>query len=360
MTELDAARRTIDEVDAEMARLFCERMRAVEAVAAYKKERGLPVLDASREEAVVAKNRARLPDADADRLGDLYEDFLRHNMALSRALQKRLLARDAVAYQGVEGAFAHLALRRLYPHARAVAFATWRDAVEAVSDGRVEAAVLPFENSNAGDVSAVLDLCYAHEELYVSRVFDLPVSQNLLGVPGATLADVKTVVSHPQALAQCAKFLLHARRRDERISQHGRRRETRARHGRPVARGHRLARDGGALRPRSARADIAETSDNTTRFIVVTREQPQKGGRFSLLFTVEHAAGMLARVIPHHRRVRLQHGEHQEPPPCRTCRGNIIFTPNWSGSRPTSFSPPCAACARPCACWAYTTGSESL
>ena len=46
MTELDAARRTIDEVDAEMARLFCERMRAVEAVAAYKKERGLPVLDA--------------------------------------------------------------------------------------------------------------------------------------------------------------------------------------------------------------------------------------------------------------------------------------------------------------------------
>ena len=43
--------------------------------------------------------------------------------------------------------------------------------------------------------------------------------------------------------------------------------------------------------------DIAETSDNTTRFIVVTREQPQKGGRFSLLFTVEHAAGMLARVI---------------------------------------------------------------
>ena len=118
MTELDAARRTIDEVDAEMARLFCERMRAVEAVAAYKKERGLPVLDASREEAVVAKNRARLPDADADRLGDLYEDFLRHNMALSRALQKRLLARDAVAYQGVEGAFAHLALRRLSARAR--------------------------------------------------------------------------------------------------------------------------------------------------------------------------------------------------------------------------------------------------
>lgn len=297
MTELDAARRTIDEVDAEMARLFCERMRAVEAVAAYKKERGLPVLDASREEAVVAKNRARLPDADADRLGDLYEDFLRHNMALSRALQKRLLARDAVAYQGVEGAFAHLALRRLYPHARAVAFATWRDAVEAVSDGRVEAAVLPFENSNAGDVSAVLDLCYAHEELYVSRVFDLPVSQNLLGVPGATLADVKTVVSHPQALAQCAKFLrmLGA--------------ETSEYPNTAVAAKH--VHDTGdrslaaIASPETAEIyglvvlapDIAETSDNTTRFIVVTREQPQKGGRFSLLFTVEHAAGMLARVI---------------------------------------------------------------
>ena len=53
--ELEQARREIDAVDAEMAALFCRRMDAVRRVAAYKQARGLPVLDASREEAVVAK-----------------------------------------------------------------------------------------------------------------------------------------------------------------------------------------------------------------------------------------------------------------------------------------------------------------
>ena len=57
--ELEQARREIDAVDAEMAALFCRRMDAVRRVAAYKQARGLPVLDASREEAVVAKNCAR-------------------------------------------------------------------------------------------------------------------------------------------------------------------------------------------------------------------------------------------------------------------------------------------------------------
>lgn len=297
VTELDAARMKIDEADAAMAQLFCARMRAVEEVAAYKKEHGLPVLDASREEAVVAKNLARLSEADAGELGALYEDFIRHTMALSRARQKALLARDAVAYQGVKGAFSHIALKRLYPHAKAVAFATWRDAVEAVSDGRVEAAVLPFENSNAGDVSAVLDLCYAHEELFVSRVCDLPVSQNLLGMPGAALAGVKKVVSHPQALAQCAKFL---RMLGVETAEYPN-----------TAAAAKYVRDTGdaslaaIASPETAALyrleilapDIAETSDNTTRFIVVTREKPTSGSRFSLLFTVEHAAGMLARVI---------------------------------------------------------------
>ena len=67
--------------------------------------------------------------------------------------------------------------------------------------------VLPFENSHAGDVSEVLDLCYAHRDICVCDVYDLPVSQNLLGVPGAHWSDVKKAVSHPQALQQSAKFI---------------------------------------------------------------------------------------------------------------------------------------------------------
>lgn len=103
--ELEQARREIDAVDAEMAALFCRRMDAVRRVAAYKQARGLPVLDASREEAVVAKNCARLPD---EAYAEYYEDFIRHTMGLSRAFQRAVLGLGTVAYQGVEGAFSTL------------------------------------------------------------------------------------------------------------------------------------------------------------------------------------------------------------------------------------------------------------
>ena len=103
--ELEQARREIDAVDAEMAALFCRRMDAVRRVAAYKQARGLPVLDASREEAVVAKNCARLPD---EAYAEYYEDFIRHTMGLSRAFQRAVLGMGTVAYQGVEG--------RVQPH----------------------------------------------------------------------------------------------------------------------------------------------------------------------------------------------------------------------------------------------------
>ena len=202
--ELEQARREIDAVDAEMAALFCRRMDAVRRVAAYKQARGLPVLDASREEAVVAKNCARLPD---EAYAEYYEDFIRHTMGLSRAFQRAVLGMGTVAYQGVEGAFSHIALTRLFRHVRAQAYPTWAEVFDAVAGGDAAYGVLPFENSHAGDVSEVLDLCYAHRDICVCDVYDLPVSQNLLGVPGAHLSDVKKAVSHPQALQQSAKFI---------------------------------------------------------------------------------------------------------------------------------------------------------
>ena len=107
----------------------------------------------------------------------------------------------------MEGAWSHIALRQLFPFAKAQAYSTWNEVVEAVERGDAYCGVLPFENSNAGDVSAVLDLLYAHPGLKVARMCDLPIRQDLLGVPGATLETVKTVVSHPQALAQSSVFV---------------------------------------------------------------------------------------------------------------------------------------------------------
>ena len=104
MNELEQARRQIDEIDAQMAALFEQRMQAVTMVAHHKAKTGMAVFDASREDAVVAKNVARLQNP---KMAEYYEDFIRHTMAVSRSYQEYRLGLDKVAYQGVEGATKH-------------------------------------------------------------------------------------------------------------------------------------------------------------------------------------------------------------------------------------------------------------
>jgi chorismate mutase/prephenate dehydratase len=295
MDLLENARHTIDEVDAQMAELFEKRMQAVTDVARWKAENGRPVLDAAREQAVIDRNTARIQKAE---LRPYYRTFLCEAMAVSRAYQQALLGRDTAAYQGVEGAWSHIALRTLYPQARALACETWADVFDAVEENRAEVGVLPFENSNAGDVSSVLDLLYLHKDLYVCRMYDLPIRQDLLGVAGAALGDIKTVVSHQQALAQAAPFL----RLHHFATESWGNTADAARHVAQLKR-----RDTAAI----ASAETAqlygltvlaegvnEDGDNTTRFAVITRRRPEGvGNRIALLFTVDHKPGKLAQVI---------------------------------------------------------------
>ena len=112
MDKLQRARKTIGEVDAEIAKLFCKRMEAAALVAEYKKERGLPVPDQSREDALIAQNSALVEDPV---FREYYVNFLRYTMKLSRDYQQRLISGMRVAYGGVPGAFASEAAELLYP-----------------------------------------------------------------------------------------------------------------------------------------------------------------------------------------------------------------------------------------------------
>ena len=89
MRTLEELRVEIDRIDQQMVQLFEERMQVVAEVMAVKKAAGLPILDASREEAVVAKNTSRLSDP---ALADYYERLIRQMMALSREYQAKLMA----------------------------------------------------------------------------------------------------------------------------------------------------------------------------------------------------------------------------------------------------------------------------
>ena len=88
--KLDAAREQINKIDAEMARLFAERMHAVEAVAGYKAENGLQIRDENRENQLVSRNLGYIADENKDIL-DAYAEFQRKVMDLSVKYQEKLI-----------------------------------------------------------------------------------------------------------------------------------------------------------------------------------------------------------------------------------------------------------------------------
>ena len=117
MDTLEQARAEIDAVDAQLAALFERRMAAVLSVAQYKQAHGLPVYDAAREAVVLEKAAARIQDP---ALRPYYRDHVQNMMDVAKQYEAEVLGENRAAYQGVEGAFAHIALRALFPHAEAV------------------------------------------------------------------------------------------------------------------------------------------------------------------------------------------------------------------------------------------------
>ena len=156
--KLEEARRIINEVDSQMAELFIKRMKAAEMVYDFKKEYGLPILDEKREAAVIEKNSALVED---EILKGYYIDYIKNLMSLSRAYQYRMQNGLKVAYSGVEGAFAHIAAGRIFPEGNRISYSDFKAAYNSVLNGECDIAVLPIENSYAGEVGQTLDLIFS-------------------------------------------------------------------------------------------------------------------------------------------------------------------------------------------------------
>lgn len=294
MDALEQARAEIDTVDAQLAALFERRMAAVLQVAEYKRAHGLPIYDAAREAAVLEKAAARIQQP---ALRPYYKDHVQHMMDIAKQYEAAVLGQNRAAYQGVEGAFAHIALKALFPHAEAVSYSTWDEVFEAVASGEAAHGVVPFENSHAGDVSAVLDLCYNHPELWVVDVYDLPISQNLLVLPGTQLSQLRTVYSHQQAIAQSETFLKQFRLPATAMANTAMAAKFVAESKDPTKAAIASAETAALYGLEILVPNINTDGDNTTRFIVLSREKPTVGNRFSLLFTVDNKPGKLAEVI---------------------------------------------------------------
>lgn len=175
-----------------------------------------------------------------------------------------------VAYQGEPGAFGHEACLTFLPDYEAVRKRSFADVFDSVAAGETELGVLPEENSAAGVVPDVKELLDRGELEVVARHV-LPVRMHLLGIQGASLSDIRLVVSHPIAIAQCAETLRSlGLATEEALNTAGAAKE--------------LAESGDATRAVLAsaaaastyglailRPDMQDRADNATRFVVLSR-----------------------------------------------------------------------------------------
>jgi prephenate dehydratase len=107
-----------------------------------------------------------------------------------------------VAYQGIEGAYSHLACTNVFPNYETKACENFQTAIQLVEQGKAGYAMIPLENSTAGRVEEIYRLLPKTHLSIVAEHFE-PVNHCLLALPGTSLSEIKTVSSHPQALAQC-------------------------------------------------------------------------------------------------------------------------------------------------------------
>ena len=293
--KLEEARKIINEVDLQMAELFVKRMRASEMVSEYKKEFGLPVLDQKREDAVIERNSSLVEDAE---LKGYYIDFLKYTMSVSRAYQYRLQSGLRVAYSGVAGAFAHIAAGRIFPEGNRVSHSDFKAAYDSVVKGECDVAVLPIENSYAGEVGQTVDLIFSGG-LFINGIYELEIHQNLLGLPDATIDDIKRVTSHPQALSQCHDYIEMRGFETEESNNTALAAKTIVELKDKTIGAIASVETAEIYGLKVIEANINKSGENTTRFAVLSKVKSDSPSLSStvLMFTVKHEVGSLAKAI---------------------------------------------------------------
>lgn len=204
-----------------------------------------------------------------------------------------------VAIQGELGSFSHEAARRVLPHCSVVPCATSAEVFDRVRSGALPAAVVPIENSLAGSVAEHFDLLLS-SGLFIQKEFRLRIEHNLIAVPGVRLSDVRRVLSHPVALAQCRRFF---RRRPRIVPEpfydtagavkHVL--DNQFQHAAAIAGPQAAGQYGGRVLLRS----LEDNKQNFTRFFLVGRGRRILPGanKTSLAFSVKNLPGALFKAL---------------------------------------------------------------
>ena len=205
-----------------------------------------------------------------------------------------------IAFQGTSGAYSEMAAQRAWPGAATLPCPQFEDVFAAVNEGRAPYGLLPIENSTGGSIHRNYDLLLEHDLPIVAET-ELPVAHNLVALPGTTLAQIRRVCSHPQALAQCEAFL-RGLSNVEIVATYDTAGSARAirEQGLTDTAAVASARAAEIFELEVLQAGIQDFRDNITRFLLVARDPAPIGGapdKTSLAFALPNAPGALFKAL---------------------------------------------------------------
>ncbi len=280
-------RKQIDQIDTQILRLIKERMTLAILTNKLKPQ----IQDRQRELEI----ESRLQNLSNEIVPpEFVQQIYATIFAQSRLVQQKKHA--VIAFQGERGAYSELAIKYWQSDLIAIPCREFAEICEGIQSGIYDFGIVPLENSLAGSVGLVNDLLIS-SHLYIVGAVEIPISHCLLSVPGSDFNQVRSVYSHPQALAQCRHFL--------------------QRHGlEPIpyydtAGAARMVAEKG-IKSNAAIASsltaqlynlviikerIEDFPTNATRFLILAREPGEGGEKCSLLFATPHRAGTLFKVL---------------------------------------------------------------
>jgi prephenate dehydratase len=204
-----------------------------------------------------------------------------------------------IAFQGEPGAYSEAAALRFSDHADLLPCESFEDVFASVAAGKATHGILPVENSIGGSIHRNYDLLLEHDLPIVGEV-TVPITHNLMALPGTALSDVKRILSHPQALAQCERFL----RGMSGVSVEA----TYDTAGSAKLVKEQQLTDAAAIASERAakvfglailRAEIQDYSDNITRFLLISRagEAGEQVDKTTVVFSLPNEPGSLFKAL---------------------------------------------------------------
>lgn len=311
---LEEIRDRLNTIDNQLLKLFSERRQLSIDVAKSKVQTSKPVRDPVREQQLLVKLiqiGKQDYQLDAPYITKLFHTIIEDSVLLQQAYLQNLanpqnrkpLAR--VAFLGAKGSYSHLATREYFSRKNTELIELnceqFRDITKTVESGHADYGVLPIENTSSGSINEVYDLLQ-HTTLYIVGEITQPIEHCLVATQDIRLEELKILYSHPQPHQQCSEFLSRLK---------GVKLETCASTADAMKKVQQMQRNdvaaignatsGKLYGLQSIQTNIANQTENHTRFIVVARKpievSTQIPAKTTLIMSTAQEAGSLVATL---------------------------------------------------------------